>query len=216
MSALRDQGAVELAPCAQTFRYRTVKRVFDCVLAVTLLVLLGPLMLLIAFLVWATSGAPIFYKWNVVGLLGRTYSGYKFRTMVRDAEAQEIALSKFNERQGPAFKMSADPRVTPVGRVLRRFSLDELPQLLNIARGDMSFIGPRSLKPREWEAMEEWQRRKFSVVPGAISLWHVSGQPPTLSDWVRWDLKYIDSWSLLLDAEVLVRGAAYVCFGRNK
>ncbi len=112
-------------------------------------------------------------RWNVVGLLEKEYKGYKFRTMIPDAEPMELKFMQFNERSGPAFKMTNDPRVTPLGRVLRRFSLDELPQLWNILKGDMSFVGPRSLKPREYQAMQEWQRRKFTVAPGAISLWHV-------------------------------------------
>ena len=130
--------------------------------------------------------------------------------MIPDAEPMELKFMQFNERSGPAFKMTNDPRVTPLGRVLRRFSLDELPQLWNILKGDMSFVGPRSLKPREYQAMQEWQRRKFTVVPGAISLWHVSGQPPLFDHWVRLDLVYIDTWSLRNDLRVFLKGLIYI------
>jgi lipopolysaccharide/colanic/teichoic acid biosynthesis glycosyltransferase len=208
--------AVAINPCVSRFRYRIVKRAADTLLAVIGLFVAAPLFLLVSAVIKLTSGSPVFYEWHVVGLGGKEFTGYKFRTMTPGAESLEKQMAVFNERRGPGFKMTNDPRVTRIGVLLRRFSLDELPQLWSILRGDMSFVGPRPLKPREFTEMSGWHREKFSVLPGAVSLWHVSGQPPAFDDWVRMDLEYIRSWSLQMDMTILCKGLVYVLLGRNK
>ncbi len=120
-----------------------------------------------------------------------------------------------NEATGPVFKMKNDPRVTPVGRILRMFSLDELPQRWCVLSGDMSLVGPRPVLTSEWEHFNDWQRRKLSVKPGAVSLWHVRGQPRDLNEWVKLDLEYIENWSLWLDFKVMIGAVWYMLSGRN-
>lgn len=183
-----------------------VKRVMDVVLAVIGLVLLAPVIAVIAAGILLTSGRPILYPWRVVGLGGRPFVGYKFRTMVRNADDLRAGLAAHNVMNGPVFKMENDPRVTRAGRVLRKLSLDELPQLVSVIRGDMSLVGPRPAFPHEWERYEVWQRRRLSVRPGMTGLWQVSGRADLhdFYDWVRMDLEYIDRWSLWLDVRILL------------
>jgi len=195
---------------------RAIKRVVDVVGAALGLVVLAPLFAVIALLVLLDSGRPVFYPWRVVGRGGRYFTGYKFRTMVPNAEALQRDLAAKNLMTGPVFKMEADPRVTRIGRVLRRFSLDELPQLWSVLKGDMSLVGPRPPLQSEWVQFEPWQRRKLAVTPGITCLWQVSGRADirNFDDWVRLDLRYIDEWSLLLDGEILLKTVAAV-FGRR-
>ena len=195
---------------------RAIKRIVDVVGAALGLVLLAPLFAIIALLVLLDSGRPVFYPWRVVGRGGRYFTGYKFRTMVPNAEALQRDLAAQNLMSGPVFKMEADPRVTRIGRVLRRFSLDELPQLWSVLKGDMSLVGPRPPLQSEWVQFEPWQRRKLAVTPGITCLWQVSGRADirNFDDWVRLDLRYIDEWSLLLDGEILLKTVAAV-FGRR-
>jgi lipopolysaccharide/colanic/teichoic acid biosynthesis glycosyltransferase len=150
-----------------------------------------------------------------VGQWGKPLKAYKFRTMVIGADEMKKQLLDQNEATGPVFKMKNDPRVTGLGRFLRRYSLDELPQLWSILRGDMSLVGPRPVLVYEWEQFNEWQRQKLSVQPGAVSLWHVSGQPRDLDEWVKLDLEYIDNWSFRGDIKILVATAWYVVSGSN-
>ncbi|TMQ64509.1 MAG: sugar transferase [Candidatus Eisenbacteria bacterium] len=159
------------------------------------------------------TGKPILYRWRVVGLRGRYFTGYKFRTMERDAEARRHGLESLNEMAGPVFKMRDDPRVTGIGRLLRRFSLDELPQLWSVLKGDMSLVGPRPPLRTEWENFEPWQRRKLAVKPGITCLWQVSGRSDIrdFSEWVRLDIEYIERWTTWLDLKILLAtGAAVV------
>jgi lipopolysaccharide/colanic/teichoic acid biosynthesis glycosyltransferase len=179
------------------------------------LLALSPLLLLTAVAVRLTSPGPIFYHWRVIGRGGRPFVGYKFRSMVVGAEEQKPALMKFNEMTGPVFKMRDDPRITPVGRLIRKFSLDEMPQLWSVIKGDMSLVGPRPVAPHEWEKFEPWQRRKLSVTPGMICLWHVEGKPFLFEQWIKLDLEYIDRWSLWLDVKILLRGIGYILGGRS-
>lgn len=183
------------------------KRALDLVGASAGLIVLAPLFGALALAVLADSGPPIFYRWKVVGRRGRFFTSYKFRTMVRDAEERQQALAAQNEMQGPVFKMRADPRVTRVGRLLRRYSLDELPQLWSVLRGDMSLVGPRPPLQREWMRFEPSQRRKLAVTPGITCLWQISGRSEIrdFSEWVRLDVAYIESWSLWLDLTILWR-----------
>lgn len=184
-----------------------VKRLKDVVFSAALLVLLFPVLLVIAIAVKLTSEGPILYPWRVLGENGRPFTGYKFRTMVRDADALKPQLQHLNERSGPVFKIAQDPRVTPVGRWLRKYSLDELPQLWSVLRGDMSLVGPRPPSAAEYREFELWQMRKISVKPGITCLWQVDGRATIsdFSDWARLDLHYIDTWSLWQDIRILLR-----------
>jgi lipopolysaccharide/colanic/teichoic acid biosynthesis glycosyltransferase len=136
--------------------------------------------------------------------------------MVANADAIRATLNAHNERRGPAFKMTNDPRITAVGRFLRRFSIDELPQLVSIFKGDMSFIGPRPLQVHEWRNCTDYQKQRNNVKPGAVSLWHVSGQPPTFDEWVELDLQYIANWSLRLDFVIFIKSIGYVLRAKNQ
>ena len=194
-----------------------VKRIADVVASGTALVLLSPLLALIALLVKLTSPGPIFYRWNVLGLNKKPFTGYKFRTMVVDADRLKSQLEHMNEMQGPVFKIRKDPRITWIGRFLRKFSLDELPQLYSVLKGDMSLVGPRPGGVTEVPKYENWHRRKLSVKPGITCLWQVRGrnQVTSFNDWVRMDLEYIDNWSLWLDFKILVKTIPVVLIGRG-
>jgi lipopolysaccharide/colanic/teichoic acid biosynthesis glycosyltransferase len=171
------------------------------------MVVLAPIFVAIAMLVLLGSGPPVFYRWRVVGRRGRFFSGYKFRTMVRDADAQLAGLLQYNEMSGPVFKMRHDPRVTPIGRILRKTSLDELPQLWSVLVGDMSLVGPRPPQQTEWTRFLPWQRRKLAVAPGITCLWQIMGRSniTTFDNWVKMDIEYINSWSLTLDFKILIK-----------
>jgi exopolysaccharide biosynthesis polyprenyl glycosylphosphotransferase len=193
-----------------------VKRMMDIVISGALLVLLAPLFAIIALAIKLTTPhLPLFYPWEVVGFKGRRFTGYKFSTMVADADARRSELIAQNEMQGPVFKIRNDPRVTPVGRILRKFSLNELPQLWSVLKGDMSLVGPRPAFPHELEGYEMWHKRKLCVRPGMTCLWQVRGRNKIsrFDDWVRMDLEYIDNWTLWLDVKILVRTAWAVVAG---
>jgi exopolysaccharide biosynthesis polyprenyl glycosylphosphotransferase len=184
----------------------TAKHVLDRVCATAGLVMTFPILLAIALLIRLTSKGPVFFKQERCGLNGKRFRLIKFRTMVEDAEVLRESLRHCNEMDGPAFKIASDPRITPVGRLLRRSSLDELPQLLNVVRGDMSLVGPRPPMPQEVHEYDRWQRRKLSMKPGITCLWQVGGRNNTTFDeWMKLDLKYIDNWSLWLDAKILIK-----------
>ncbi|TME46022.1 MAG: sugar transferase [Chloroflexi bacterium] len=197
---------------------RAIKRLLDMVGSAALLVLLSPVMILIALAVRITSPGPILYHWRVVGLNGRPFTGYKFRSMVRDADTLKEQLLLENEMRGPVFKIRADPRVTGLGRWLRRYSLDELPQLWSVLKGDMSLVGPRPVFPKEYQQFEPWQRRKLTVVPGLTCTWQVNGRNGVadFDDWVRMDLAYIDNWSIWLDLIILLKTVRAVLKGTGR
>lgn len=215
-----DWDAV-LPPRAGTRRWRIakrVKRVIDVVGATAALVVLSPVFLLAAILVRLSGSGPIIYRWDAVGRRGRRFVGYKFRTMIPDAETLKPEILEHNEmRNGPVFKMKDDPRVTRIGRWLRRLSVDELPQLFNVLKGDMSLVGPRPPLPEEYERFEPWQRGKLTVTPGITCLWQVGGRNEIADfhDWVALDLEYIRRWSLLLDLKILLRTIPAVIRGRG-
>ncbi len=194
---------------------QALKRLFDIVISAILVVLLSPFLFLIALAIRISSGSPILYEWNVVGQNGRPFRSYKFRTMVKDADKLKSVLLAENEMQGPVFKMKLDPRVTPVGRWLRKFSLDELPQLWSVLKGDMSLVGPRPPLVYEYEKFSAWQKKKLALKPGMTSLWQVCGKPANFDEWVRLDLEYIEHWSLRLDFEILLKTAWVVLSGKN-
>jgi lipopolysaccharide/colanic/teichoic acid biosynthesis glycosyltransferase len=194
-----------------------VKRGLDLLCGSILLVLAAPVMGLAAVGVWFTDGRPLLYQWRVVGQQGKPFLSWKFRTMVRDADQRKQELMSLNEMAGPAFKMRNDPRVTKVGRVLRRYSLDELPQLWSVVKGDMSLVGPRPPLVTEFEHFQPWQKRKLTVIPGLTCLWQTMGRSDIedFDEWVRMDLRYIDNWSLILDLKILVRTFKAVLLGRG-
>ena len=199
----------------QVSRGRRLKRAMDVTLAILLLALLAPLLLLLAILVRLSTRASVLYRAEVVGLAGVPFTLYKFRTMIPRAKHLKPILQTQNEVDWPLFKMRHDPRVTPLGRVLRKYSLDELPQLWNIIRGEMSFVGPRPVLTSEWEHFTEWQRQKLSILPGAVSLWHVRGQPRELQRWIELDLEYQRTRSTWLDLTILMEGAWFMLSGKN-
>ena len=183
-----------------------VKRGFDIVTSALAIVLLSPLMFAVALAIRVIDGPPVVFPHRRVGLHGRPFDCLKFRTMVHGAEEMQSEVEHLNAMQGAAFKIADDPRVTPLGRILRRFSLDELPQLFNVLRGEMSIVGPRPAPPREVELYSVWHRRRLSMRPGLTGLWQV--QARTDEDFDRratLDLSYVDSWSLWMDLKILLR-----------
>ena len=182
------------------------KSAVDRVGALLGLLLTAPVMLITAIAIKLDSRGPVFFRQRRTGLNGKTFDLYKFRTMCTDAERMKSDLKEANEMSGPVFKIQSDPRVTPVGRLLRKFSIDELPQFMNVLRGEMSLVGPRPPLPAEVEQYEPWQRRRLSVKPGVTCTWQVSGRNQIdFDDWMRLDLQYIDSWSLWQDTKILAR-----------
>lgn len=193
-----------------------VRRCADITVSLALLVLLSPILLIVALAIRATSRGPVLFRQTRCGLNGRPFTFLKFRSMLMDADALKATLRPFNEMDGPAFKMTNDPRVTPIGRFLRRTSLDELPQLWNILLGDMSFVGPRPAVVEEVAQYEPWQRRRLSMQPGLTCLWQVSGRNElSFDEWMRLDLEYIDNWSLWLDVKIALRTIPAVLLGRG-
>jgi lipopolysaccharide/colanic/teichoic acid biosynthesis glycosyltransferase len=208
-------GAVDVRPLS--LPERCLKRGQDIVVSAAGLILLSPLMALIAFLVKLTSPGPVFYRWRVVGEGGRPFVGYKFRSMREDADALKSMLLPRNEMTGPVFKMKDDPRVTAVGRRLRRCSLDELPQLWSVLKGDMSLVGPRPPLQSEYERFTPWQKAKILVRPGITCLWQVNGRSDIrdFDDWVRIDLDYASRRSFLLDLKIMAMTIPAVLRGRG-
>jgi exopolysaccharide biosynthesis polyprenyl glycosylphosphotransferase len=183
-----------------------LKRYLDVLGSMVGILVTGVPMLVIAAAVKLTSPGPVLFRQTRSGLNGRTFTCLKFRTMVQDAEARKAALLEQNEVSGPVFKMRRDPRITPVGRILRKYSLDELPQLFSVLIGDMSLVGPRPPTPDEVAKYNRWQLRRLSMRPGLTCIWQVSGRNNiAFEDWIRLDLKYIDNWSLLLDTILIVK-----------
>jgi len=185
----------------------TVKRLMDIVISAVLLVILSPLALCIAMAIKINSPGRVHYVQERVGLNKRRFRLYKFRTMVDGADRKQAGLEDVNEACGPVFKIKNDPRITSVGKILRKTSIDELPQLFNVLKGDMSLVGPRPLPVRDYNGFnQDWHRRRFSVRPGITCLWQVNGRSSvTFEKWMDLDLEYIDQWSLLLDLSILIR-----------
>jgi exopolysaccharide biosynthesis polyprenyl glycosylphosphotransferase len=192
-----------------------IKRAIDCALSAALLMLCAPLWALVAILIKWTSSGPVLFSQVRVGLNKRRFNMYKFRTMIAGAEQMQDQLLSMNEMTGPAFKMTNDPRVTSIGRILRKTSIDELPQLLNVLRGDMSLVGPRAMSLRDYRLFDQdWQRRRFSVKPGITCLWQVKGRNSIpFERWMELDMEYIDQWSLWLDFKILARTVPVVLRG---
>jgi len=184
-----------------------LKRVIDILGSTALLLLLAPLLLLVALLIRLDSPGPVLFMQERVGLNRRRFKLLKFRTMVQEADKKQELFEALNEADGPVFKIKNDPRVTRLGRVLRQFSIDELPQLINVLKGEMSLVGPRPLPLRDVKLIDaQWHKRRFSVKPGLTCLWQVNGRSDvSFERWVRMDLEYIDTWSLSLDLKILLK-----------
>src|SRR5271166_4127911 len=193
-----------------------LKRTFDIIGATLLLVVLSPLLLAITLAVRLTSRGPILYRSMRRGIGQRPFACLKFRTMHTDAEERQADVEALNEASGALFKIREDPRLTPIGRVLRRFSLDELPQLVNVLRGEMSLVGPRPLPERDYEMLEDWHRKRYLVLPGITGLWQVSGRSELdFDDLVHLDFIYLERWSLALDLTILLKTIPAVLLRRG-
>jgi exopolysaccharide biosynthesis polyprenyl glycosylphosphotransferase len=191
-----------------------VKRLFDIVSSGMGLLALSPLLVTVAVLIKLTSRGPIFFKQKRVGLHGKTFDMLKFRSMVVNAEELKAKLEALNEQTGPVFKIKNDPRITGIGRFIRKYSIDELPQLLNVLRGEMSVVGPRPPLPKEVEKYAAWQRRRLSVRPGLTCIWQVSGRNQiSFEEWMYLDMQYIDNWSLMTDLSLILRTVPVVITG---
>jgi exopolysaccharide biosynthesis polyprenyl glycosylphosphotransferase len=183
-----------------------VKRSFDLVVAVLLGLFLSPLLLFAAVSVKLSSRGPVIYRSHRRGLAGAPFSCFKFRTMYENADERQRDLEEENEMGGVIFKMRNDPRVTPIGRFLRRWSIDELPQLFNVLRGEMSLVGPRPLPERDYQRLEDWHRKRYLVFPGMTGLWQVSGRSELdFDELVRLDFLYLERWSVFLDLSILLK-----------
>jgi exopolysaccharide biosynthesis polyprenyl glycosylphosphotransferase len=193
------------------------KRAIDIAVASLSIVLLAPVLIGAALAIKLTSAGPILFLQERVGLNKRRFPVYKFRTMVPNAEKLMTTLEARNEMRGPVFKIKNDPRITPVGRILRRSSIDELPQLFNVLKGDMSLVGPRPLPVRDYDGFnQDWQRRRFSVKPGITCLWQIKGRNYiSFEEWMRLDMQYMDQWSLWLDCKILAKTVPAVLKGQG-
>lgn len=193
-----------------------VKRVMDIILSLIAILILAPFMAAVALVIYTTSGGPIIFRQTRCGLNGRKFTVYKFRTMIVDAEKHLAKLEGQNEMtDGPAFKMKDDPRIIKYGKFMRKFSIDELPQLFNILQGDMSFVGPRPPIPAEVAKYKPWQRRRLSMRPGLTCIWQVQGRSRIVKfdEWMTLDLQYIDNWSLALDLSLFFKTIPIVILG---
>lgn len=198
--------------------YLSIKRILDFILSYCLWMCLSPLLLMVFLMVKFTSPGPGFYRWRVVGEKGRYFTGLKFRSMYQNADEIKEKLMNSNEMTGPVFKMTNDPRVTPLGRILRKFSIDELPQLYSVINGDMSLVGPRPPLQIEYEHFTEWQKQKLAVKPGITCLWQTLGRNDVsdFNEWVRLDLEYIRNRNLSLDMKILIDTIKCVIRGTGK
>jgi exopolysaccharide biosynthesis polyprenyl glycosylphosphotransferase len=196
---------------------RAAKRVLDILGSLVGIILLSPLMIGTALVIRMRDGSPVLFRQVRVGRHGRPFTIYKFRTMTVDAEDRYAQLSALSETQGAAFKLTSDPRITPVGRTIRKWTLDELPQLFNVLKGDMSLVGPRPAPPREVDEYDIWHRRRLSVRPGMTGLWQVEARfDEHFDDRAALDLRYIDQWSLWMDLAILLKTVPAVLTPRGR
>jgi exopolysaccharide biosynthesis polyprenyl glycosylphosphotransferase len=193
------------------------KRIIDIFGSLIAIALFSPFMVIAAIGIWVSDGRPILYDWNVIGMNKKQFKSWKFRTMIKDADKFKKDLMDKNEMGGPVFKIKNDPRILKFGRWLRKWSIDETPQLFSVLKGDMSLVGPRPAGPHELEGYESWQRRKLSIKPGITCLWQINGRNliTNFDDWVNLDLEYIDNWSLLLDIKILFKTIPSIILGRG-
>jgi exopolysaccharide biosynthesis polyprenyl glycosylphosphotransferase len=206
----------EVRPPVLTGVEWAIKRLFDILVAGVLIILLAIPGLIVAAFIRLTSPGPALYRNPRVGVGEAEFPMLKFRSMYRDAEDQQAELEELNEADGAIFKIKDDPRITPVGRILRRFSIDEMPQLWNVLRGEMSLVGPRPLPVRDYQRLEAWHRGRYRVLPGITGLWQVSGRSALgFDDLVRLDFYYVENWSVWLDIEIIARTPLAVLRGRG-
>ena len=193
-----------------------LKRLFDVVIACCMLAAFAPVGLVVMAAIRLSSRGPVFFVQQRCGLNGRPFRLYKFRSMYEGADGRLTEIAHLNEMDGPVFKCAADPRITPIGRILRKFSIDEWPQLFNVILGDMSLVGPRPPLPKEVEQYEPWQRRRLRMRPGLTCLWVLEGRNKlNFRNWMRLDLQYIDHWSLALDWKILLQSIPHVLSGKG-
>lgn len=204
-------GNISLLTISKSRQYKNIfspyKHWFDILFSILFIIILSPLFLMIALLIKITSRGPVFFVHKRIGYNKRIFNMIKFRTMIKEAEEMQEKLEELNEADGPVFKIANDPRITPVGKWLRKMSLDELPQLLNVLSGDMSLVGPRPLPLRDvYKIDQRWQKRRFSVLPGLTCFWQISRRyDMPFDEWARLDLYYIDHWSLWLDLKIILK-----------
>jgi len=201
-----NEGASADFVVRETAVYRVFKRAFDLMVAAAALILLVPIIPLIAVMIKLDTPGPVFYRQQRVGRRGRVFDFYKFRSMFADADERKKEVEALNEQDGPVFKVRSDPRVTDVGRFLRRSSLDEIPQIFNVVRGEMSIVGPRPPLPSEVLRYQPWHRRRLEVTPGITCLWQISGRSHlSFNEWMRLDMEYIRQRSLRTDMLILLK-----------
>jgi exopolysaccharide biosynthesis polyprenyl glycosylphosphotransferase len=207
MDVLDEESVITISTGAMVGGQLAVKRFLDIIISATAVVFLLPLFLITALLIKLTSKGPVFFVQNRVGLNKRAFKMYKFRTMIPNAEERQAELENQNEANGPVFKIRNDPRITKVGKFLRITSIDELPQLFNILKGEMSLVGPRPLPFRDYKGfIEDWHRRRVSVKPGVTCLWQINGRSNTsFEEWMKLDMEYIDRWTLWFDLKILLK-----------
>ncbi|MBN2637426.1 MAG: sugar transferase [Prolixibacteraceae bacterium] len=194
-----------------------MKIAFDFFFSFSVILLISPMFLLIAIAIKLEDGGTVFFVQDRVGINGRRFPIFKFRTMVANAEALKVSLQGLNEQDGPVFKIMNDPRVTRIGRFLRKTSFDELPQFFNVLRGEMSVVGPRPPIPSEVEKYELWQKRRLSMKPGITCTWQVSGRNDIhFEEWVKLDLEYIDNWSFTQDTILVLKTIKIVLTGTGR
>lgn len=207
---------IQLINIANQNRYEKIKRFFDICLSAAALVVLSPLLLVIAILIYLEDKGPVIYSQTRIGKDGRAFKLYKFRSMCADADEKLKDLQKLNERDGPVFKIKNDPRVTKVGKFIRKTCIDELPQLVNIIKGDMSIVGPRPPLPNEVEQYNSYQKQRLLVVPGLTCYWQIQkGEETTFDEWVELDLKYIKERSILLDFRLILLTFKVILSGKG-
>lgn len=195
--------------------YNISKRIIDILLSLMGLIILSPIFIIVAIMIKIESNGPIIFSQYRVGYKGKKFKMYKFRSMVADAEEKKKNLISENEVTGPMFKMKNDPRITKVGRVIRKTSIDELPQLFNVIKGDMSLVGPRPSLPSEVEQFPEWAYRRLDVKPGLTCFWQVSGRNNIeFDEWMRLDIKYVEERSFWIDMKLIFK-TVFVLFGDN-
>lgn len=200
----------------QALTYHEIKRGIDVIVALLAIVLFAPVFLVTALAIYIEDGAPVFFIQERNGLHGKIFRMYKFRSMCRDAAKIHQSLLAQNELDGPAFKMKDDPRLTRVGKFIRKTSIDELPQLLNILKGEMSIVGPRPLPTYETAELNEYQRQRMNVKPGLTCYWQCSGRNDIpFGEWMEMDMKYIEDESICTDARIMVKTVASVITGKG-
>ena len=216
LSPLHSNGFILFATKQRWNKTTILKRIFDITATISALILLSPILLVTAISIKLSSSGPILFRQVRIGLNGRKFVMLKFRSMIENADEKKEQIKHLNKRDGPTFKIDNDPRVTLIGKFIRKHSIDELPQLINILAGDMSIVGPRPPLPEEFNSYTAWQTRRLSVLPGLTCYWQIlRNKNIDFSQWVKLDLNYIDNWSLWTDISIIYKTIPEVIFGRR-